>query len=1279
MSLLRHGSSFLQRRLTKLYTDTKSSCESITAESRPNNDPELVSLNLHFRTQKDRLLAWGLDWSDASAAQPNDIDEALAEAGFSDVVASVMSSIQKLLNEAERLQHPNSAKSPDSLGSKAATGGHYVSPGAAGGVKTVWTNEEIARSKVLLEELTSHIDTLYDLSESRRDMTMNMSSANASPLPQSKGSPHLIYPDSSLKRSRQRTLKQPKFSSDKTTYTDQPVQNPTSHKIGMELGLSRKEFYLDRAAIKLSKDAIPNMACPPPYEAVAASSSSRATGYINSSAISSKLTRNLQGDSIPILVEFLPIMMEAQNSLALPRRHRLEFISQTLDRLIENSRVSHLGLLRFVGYYVDMTYSCYAFVYQIPTDEFPLMQQPSSTTQPRTLVSLLHTGEDRQEIPVPNLEDRFSLAYSLVLAALHLRSQNLVHGNINSNNVIIFPGVHVSNTGSMSSPSSDFRRPYLSSLATFDGEDKNTSPEPLSSSIYRHPDDRRTHSDQSGWAYDLYSLGLVLLEVGLWTPIRRLWKIKYDNAMFKSRIENVYVKKLAAKCGGTYQQVVQLCLDAPNFHLSPEPMTDLCLRIPQTYHYPWHDPTKSNDWDTFSKDFLYTIGKILWRCCGLDIVSPPPATDLEESLPPPLSLEMELSSIHEIDATDFGRNVVEPTVSIDPPDEANTFSGVTKFPEKLDSSEKQAKKRTLKKWANIEIPNEHLQVWNKSMMPKLSKLLQKILKESPESCSANLIIAGETAETAKPTICVTCTNIRKVRAALKKYFEYDRENWDLIVIRGDIKRSKVPRRRRRKTKTSKEPIPTEPAATQLNSNYQRRPVCGASIGAFRYDEHLPPVSYGGAILVDDVPYGLTVHHMLDAPCDDDENVQDDYDAEGDYPPRSSGNRTMNQQMSNLDAAYSWCEEGPPESHYAYEISDGDDDDAQSIAHSLDDTYEDHWLSDGYSTDGDDYGALDDDDDDTASIGDTMGVEPGEEPRVIVTQPAIDDVDENFFPSLEDRDDEHLASHSLGYVHASSGVRRWTRDGIKHEVDWALIKIDLERMEAQNIVPLAPEQPTQTGTCYHRNDRNTTGTLMFKPLTKVAKLDDLGGSQVQCCGRTSGFQSGRISKAMTLVKMHGRQSFSTSFSVDGKFGVPGDSGAWVFNNNGQVCGQVLAWSEKNHIAYIAPMEIILNDIARTLNARSVKLPGGEEIISCFSASNDELTASPPYTVSSSENISIANEHLPIELEKLSLDLDDSTCPGRVGTVRNLKQVPGNKYRATASSLISHSRPLERPVA
>ncbi|EFQ99144.1 serine/threonine protein kinase [Nannizzia gypsea CBS 118893] len=1311
MSVLRHGSAFLQRRLTKLYTDTKSSCESVTTAARPNDDPELVSLNRHFRTQKDRLLAWGLDWSDASAAQPNDIDEALAEAGFSDVVASVMSSIQKLLNEAERLQHPNPAAiSSDGIGSKAADGSYTTS--TPGGVKTTWTEAEISRSKVLLEELTSHIDTLYDLSASRRDISMGISSSN----PQSEKYAHhrgLSKQSKEAKEALRPKLPTSKSAPSKTTHHHEIASTKATHDMPagspfinmhidhtMTLGHAvfqqqqqqqpfhtqpNEEFFLDRNALVLSKERVSHATTPPPYEAVAASTSSRAMGYINRDAVPSCIARSCTSASVPVMVEFLPILMEAQQSLAQPLRERLKSIAQTLNRLIDNSRVSHLGLLRFIGYYIDMTYSRYGFVYHTPIDNFPFLKQPSDTIQPRSLVSLLHNGDDKQEGPIPNLEDRLALAYNLLLSVLHLRSQNLVHGSINSNNIMIFPGVHLSNTGSISNGSLDYRRPYFTSFSQFDSDDKNAPLEPLSSSMYRHPEDRRAYGDKSAWAYDLYSLGLVLLEIGLWTPIGRLWKLKYNNSMFKSRIENVYVKKLAAKCGGAYMQVVQLCLDAPNFHLLPEPMVDLGLRIPQTYHYPWHDPGQSNDWNTFSKDFVYTIGKILWRCCGIDFFSPPPASDLEDSLPPPLGLGPESSSVQQIPQNEGDMYFMEPTVSIDVPYDISANPDMKNIGEMCEGNEKKARKRSMKKWSNVEIPDEHLQAWNKALMPKLSKLLQKILKDSPESCSATLLVAGETADTAKTTICVTCTNVRKVRAALKKYFEYDRENWNLIVIRGDIKRSKVPRKKRRKPKLNQGIIAPETSKSDFNSYYQSKPLCGASIGAFRYDEHLPPVSYGGAIIVDDVPYGMTVHHMLDTPCDDDDDYEDDYDyGDEDYPPRSAANYPFGPERTDRETSFTWGEANIHEDGYPLEFSDDEDgDDDQSIAHSLDETFDDHWLSDSYSSDeGDDYGGIDDDDD-TASIGDTVGVDPDQEPRIMVTQPALDDIHEDFFPNPEDRDDEHLASHSLGYVHASSGVRRWTKDGIKHEVDWALIKVDLNRMEAKNLVPVSSLQPSTSRLNRRQPYNGNNGARSFRTLTKIAKFDDLGGQNVQCCGRTSGFQSGKISKALTLVKMYGRQSFSTSFSVDGNFGVPGDSGAWVFNDKGQVCGHVLAWSEKSRSAYIAPMEILLNDIARTLCAFSVKLPDGDEEI-CYRDSSPPppLRGIPPpmLSVHATQPLSspapVMAERLPVDLQKLTLDLEEPPRNNsRIGSVKK-KDVSGT-YRAR-SPLMPHAC-MERQIA
>ncbi|KAJ5888707.1 hypothetical protein N7495_008748 [Penicillium taxi] len=1147
MSVLRHGgSSFLQRRLTKIYTDAKTSCESVTTASKAVDDPELIALHQSFQKQRDRLLAWGLDWSDDNAAQPNDIDESLTAAGISDVVESVMSSIQELLNDAERIQRidvpiPSKERKVD-LPTKVALESRPL--------KTQWTEDDVTQSKTILNELTGCIDTLYDLSRSRRTMA-SMSSGKYSTGRRPQLSQTTTYDSShgSFSESKER-IQSPKQFSEQSNYS------PSTSKLDFGTSISTSDhLVIKRSALQLSGATHEN--CPPPYEPVAATSNSRAIGRLNASAVPS-LLGSVRESHVSVLIEFMPMMGVSQES---SKNLRLEKLQKSIDQLLQNARISHLGLLRFLGYCIDEPNTRYAFLYQMPIDYFPFLRNPSDLLKelkPVPLVALLPSAEDYREKRMPNLETRFRLAYDLLMSALHLRSQNAVHGNINSSNIIFFPGrTDTSNDESGLAP--DLRRPYFTSPARFSGD--GPTPELLSSAMYRHPEDKRSVEDDGAWAYDLYSLGLILLEIGLWAPVGRLWKMKYDRSWFKHRIEDLYVKKLGPKCGNAYLQAVQLCLDAPNFHLSTQPMTDLSFRVPQIYHYPVLDLSDPDGTFSFSMNFLYTISKILWSCCRIDIFSAPPAEELDDCLPLALVPTPEATPVHE-NAAPF------PPIHDIPVDHQSTENWDTVMREI-----RPAKKRTLKRLPNIEIPDDHLSEWNFQMMPRLSRLLQKVLKETPESCAANLIMTGDSPETARTTICVTCASVKKVRSALKKNFQLGRDDWDLIVIRGDIERSKVPRNKRQSPAKTRPNVTNETPFRQreLNPCYQQRPLCGASIGAFQNEEHLPPVSYGGAILVDGLPYGLTVHHMLETPDDVDEIPREEEDA----PSRSMANWS---HSTSIASEPTWVEDDQLENSLEYEISDLEDgDDASTMHGGADDEY---WLSDDDSSDDDSIDPGDDDDDDAASIGDTAGYEPGEEPRLFVTQPAIDD---------EDRDDEHLASHSLGYIHASSGMRRWMRKGMKHEIDWALIKVDESRMDPRNlIIDTTVSVPTNLIA-----GRTCQPPSIF--LNQVARMEELGGLHVHCCGRTSGLQTGQISKAMTMVKFQGRHSFSTSFCVHGNFGAPGDSGAWVFDKStGRVCGHVLAWSARSNTTYISPMEVILEDISRSLNASRVTLPGDPTI-------------------------------------------------------------------------------------
>jgi hypothetical protein len=152
--------------LSALYANTK---KAASATSTPPNygDPDVESLRLELQTQQDRLLAWGLDWADTNAAQAQkdghvEIDKKLDKAGVGDVVADVLSKIQRLLNQAGEIQRP--AKKIRSE-SKIREAGAFAGGEA---LEKRWTWHEIAGFRSLLEQLTTCLDVLYQLSDSTR-------------------------------------------------------------------------------------------------------------------------------------------------------------------------------------------------------------------------------------------------------------------------------------------------------------------------------------------------------------------------------------------------------------------------------------------------------------------------------------------------------------------------------------------------------------------------------------------------------------------------------------------------------------------------------------------------------------------------------------------------------------------------------------------------------------------------------------------------------------------------------------------------------------------------------------------------------------------------------------------------------------------------------------------------------------------------------------------------------------------------------------------------------
>lgn len=471
-------------------------------------------------------------------------------------------------------------------------------------------------------------------------------------------------------------------------------------------------------------------------------------------------------------------------------------------------------------------------------------------------------------------------------------------------------------------------------------------------------------------------------------------------------------------------------------------------------------------------------------------------------------------------------------------------------------------KATLRLFPAVEMEQYHWDVWNKVLMPAINKALRGFYRKYPESVEISLERIGETAYSTKPTILIVCTSVGKVRSILKKHFSYDSSIYGLMVCRGKVFRSRKNQSRRSAASDAAGYL-----QTPENPSYQERPLNGASIGAYVEGQHLPPVSFGGLVMVGNKPYGLTVHHMLDDPAVQDQfTMLQEPETKFDIPPLDS----EDEPRSDEDG-YAVSEHG---SDYSEASSDGDYSDAD---------------------DEDVFQAQD--------AGDIEGIPEGCGAGYGITQPALDDVDEGFYPDEETVDQDHLDTYGLGEIYASSGIRRRNQDGIAHEIDWALFEFDEQRRPSSNYIKGGEQH------CHARE--------MYP--VEIAPWSSLHGLEIHCSGRTTGLQKGRILPGMTIVKIFGRQTPSQSYQVSGKLGIPGDSGAWVIDNaKGRACGHILAWSSRKQVAYICPMEIILADIADTLEAE-VSLPSSKvpkirdanehnELTGGESSSNAELISS-----------------------------------------------------------------------
>lgn len=206
--------------------------------------------------------------------------------------------------------------------------------------------------------------------------------------------------------------------------------------------------------------------------------------------------------------------------------------------------------------------------------------------------------------------------------------------------------------------------------------------------------------------------------------------------------------------------------------------------------------------------------------------------------------------------------LIIPRVVVDLAEEKDTKVVAPKIKADADMQEK-------RKVYPVQAATATIKLWQETLLPHLERILEHHLPKK-ESASIDLLGIGTSRESSRPTIVITCQSVRQLKGHLRKQFVYDDGLFDLKIRKGEVRRStgrraremRNPRSARRSTGSFIQDCP--------NRAYQERPLSGASIGACLDGRPLPPGTYGGLILVDGKPYGMTVHHLLDPESEEEE-------------------------------------------------------------------------------------------------------------------------------------------------------------------------------------------------------------------------------------------------------------------------------------------------------------------------------------------------------------------------------------------------------------------------
>lgn len=221
------------------------------------------------------------------------------------------------------------------------------------------------------------------------------------------------------------------------------------------------------------------------------------------------------------------------------------------------------------------------FVFELPTP---------TAGSPVSLMQLLKAK------PKPMLTLRIDLAKAISKCLMSLHSVNWLHKGLRSHNILFFP-----EDGKI-----DYSCPFLSGFGyarpTFREDMTEIPSQNPEYDMYRHP---RTHGlgpweGRQGFkrTFDIYSLGIVLIEIANWQSISEVLHVEYPNDLDDKALAGIqrkllddssYLDTVGTNTGRRFRDATMCCLDSAAAlevgHLDDETDVHVAAKLSQNFYH----------------------------------------------------------------------------------------------------------------------------------------------------------------------------------------------------------------------------------------------------------------------------------------------------------------------------------------------------------------------------------------------------------------------------------------------------------------------------------------------------------------------------------------------------------------------------------------------------------------------------------------------------------------------------------------------------------------------